>query len=68
MVSNTTLELNSYEYRSPAEDNLALMVVPEAVQTDESQIMLMQSPNRVLHDIVTHNLIDCKVDEKSEPQ
>ncbi|KAF3667635.1 hypothetical protein FXO38_08480 [Capsicum annuum] len=68
VVTNTTVEINSEEFRLPVEDNLALMEVPEVVEIDESQMMVMQSLNKVLHDIITHNLKDCKEDVHLEHQ
>ncbi|KAF3637833.1 hypothetical protein FXO38_23537 [Capsicum annuum] len=37
------------------DDSLALMEIPIAMQIDESQLIRMESPNRILHEIVSHN-------------
>ncbi|PHU12460.1 putative histone H2A.2 [Capsicum chinense] len=37
------------------DDSLALMEIPIAMQIDKSQLIRMESPNRILHEIVFHN-------------
>ncbi|MCD7457827.1 hypothetical protein HAX54_036383 [Datura stramonium] len=38
-------------------DNMALVAVPTAVQTDESNLLMYTvSPNSTLHNIITHNI------------
>lgn len=44
------------------------MVVPNAVHIDDSQMIRIESPNRVLHDIVSHNLGEVMSLESEENQ
>ncbi|KAH0745705.1 hypothetical protein KY285_007362 [Solanum tuberosum] len=47
---------------------LVILEVPNAVQIDESQMIQIESPNKVLHDIVSHNLEEVKSLEAKENQ
>ncbi|KAH0677689.1 hypothetical protein KY285_025490 [Solanum tuberosum] len=60
------LILSQADYFSNME--LAIVKVPNAVQIDESQMIQIESPNRVLHDIVSHNLEEVKSLEAEENQ
>ncbi|KAG5606665.1 hypothetical protein H5410_028157 [Solanum commersonii] len=60
------LILSQADYFSNME--LAIVEVPNAVQIDESHMIQIESPNRVLHDIVSHNLEEVKSLEAEENQ
>uniref|UniRef100_M1CMH9 DNA/RNA binding protein n=1 Tax=Solanum tuberosum TaxID=4113 RepID=M1CMH9_SOLTU len=51
-----------------SEMELAIVEVPNIVQIDESHMIQMESPNRILHDIVSHNLEEIKSLESEENQ
>ncbi|KAH0773707.1 hypothetical protein KY290_010844 [Solanum tuberosum] len=51
-----------------SEMELATVEVPNALQIDKSHMIQMESPNRVLHDIVSHNLEKIKHLESEENQ
>uniref|UniRef100_M1AZZ6 Uncharacterized protein n=1 Tax=Solanum tuberosum TaxID=4113 RepID=M1AZZ6_SOLTU len=53
-------EIKQIEYEN---DRLALVEIPEAMQIDKSQMIRMKSPNRVLHDIVSHNIGETPIAE-----
>lgn len=44
------------EYSQLQEHCMALVEVPMAMQVDETKMIQIESPNRVLHNIITHNL------------
>ncbi|MCD7468721.1 hypothetical protein HAX54_007146 [Datura stramonium] len=47
------LLMQEYRYK----DNMALVVVPTTVKTDESNLLMYTvSPNSILHNIITHNI------------
>lgn len=53
--SDNNLQINE----SPEDNRLTVMEVPTIVQTDENQVISIlnqsESPNRVLHNIITHS-------------
>ncbi|KAH0661240.1 hypothetical protein KY284_026171 [Solanum tuberosum] len=53
-------EIKQIEYEN---DGVALVEIPEAMQIDESRMIRMESPNRVLHDIVSHNVGETPIAE-----
>ncbi|KAK4721207.1 hypothetical protein R3W88_011440 [Solanum pinnatisectum] len=60
------LIINSTNYVSEME--LEIVKVPNVVQIDESHMIQMEYPNRILHDIVSHNLEEIKSLESEENQ
>ncbi|KAH0746168.1 hypothetical protein KY285_007825 [Solanum tuberosum] len=53
---------------STRSNSMAFILLPTAVQTDESQMLSLQktSPNKVLHDIISHNVEEKDMEEIPE--
>lgn len=50
------------------ENNMAIVVIPTALQSDEYQVVRVhtESPNSTLHDILVHKLVDSKPEDLTE--